>query len=91
MLRALSSKNKKGFVDGFILAPSNTDPVAFCSWTRNNDYIVSWILNSVSKEIAASIIYANTAKEVWQDLQDHFQQSNSPKIFQLRRELMNLC
>lgn len=55
MLRALSAKNKKGFVDGSISEPVDADLVTLCSWTRNNDFVVSWILNSVSKEISASI------------------------------------
>ena len=52
--------------------------------------VISWILNSVSKEISASIIYAHSAREIWIDLRDRFQQSNGPRNFQLRRELMNL-
>ncbi|XP_073270356.1 uncharacterized protein [Primulina huaijiensis] len=51
--------------------------------------VISWILNSVSKEILASIIFAESALEIWQDLKDRFQQSNGPRIFQLRRELIN--
>ena len=52
--------------------------------------VISWILNSVSKEISASIIYAHSAREFLIDLRDWFQQINGPKNFQLRRELMNL-
>ncbi|XP_068638505.1 uncharacterized protein [Aristolochia californica] len=52
--------------------------------------VISWILNSVSKEISASVIFAASAREIWLDLRDHFQQRNGPRIFQLKRELMNL-
>ncbi|KAJ0103022.1 hypothetical protein Patl1_04109 [Pistacia atlantica] len=48
------------------------------------------ILNSVSKEISARIIFASSARGVWLDLRDRFQQMNGPRIFQLKRELMNL-
>ena len=52
--------------------------------------VISWILNSVSKEISTSIIYAHSGREIWIDLRERFEQSNGPRIFQLRRELMNL-
>lgn len=52
--------------------------------------VIAWILNSVSKDISTSLIYAPTAREMWLDLRDRFQQRNGPKIFHLRRELMTL-
>ncbi|KAJ0096774.1 hypothetical protein Patl1_27593 [Pistacia atlantica] len=51
--------------------------------------IISWILNFVSKEIFASVIYSDSAYEMWLDLKECFQQKNGPRIFQLRCDLMN--
>ncbi|KAL5582148.1 hypothetical protein UlMin_014590 [Ulmus minor] len=82
--------NKLGFVDGSIAEPPSTDANMFNSWIRNNNMVISWILNSVSKEIFASIMFASSAREIWLDLKDRFQQKNGPRIFQLKRELMNL-
>ncbi|XP_073271547.1 uncharacterized protein [Primulina huaijiensis] len=87
MIIALSVKNKLGFVDGSI--PKPDDPALLNSWKRNNGIVTSWILNSVSKEISASIIFTDSALDIWQDLKERFQQSNGPRIFQLRRELIN--
>ncbi|XP_073132877.1 uncharacterized protein [Henckelia pumila] len=87
---ALSVKNKLGFVDGSISKPSENDPNLLNAWIRNNNIVVSWLLNSVSKDIAASILFAESATEIWNDLHDRFQQSNGPTIFQLRRDLINL-
>lgn len=53
--------------------------------------MISWILNSVFEEISASIIFADSAQEIWLHLKDRFQQSNGPRIFQLRRDLINHC
>ncbi|KAL5577040.1 hypothetical protein UlMin_018739 [Ulmus minor] len=88
LLIALSVKNKLGFIDGSIPKPQGTNP-NLNSWIRNNNIVISWILNSVSKEISASIIFSDSALDIWLDLKDRFQQSNGPRIFQLRRELMN--
>ena len=63
MLIALSVKNKLGFVDGSIPKPAGTDP-NLSSWIRNNNIVISWILNSVSKEISASIIFSVFAYEI---------------------------
>lgn len=56
----------------------------------DNNIIISWILNSVSKEISASVMYSESAYDMWKDLQERFQQTNGPRIFKLRRELVNL-
>ncbi|KAL5576821.1 hypothetical protein UlMin_018520 [Ulmus minor] len=90
MLIAPSVKNKLGFVDGSIAEPPGTDANLFNSWIRNNNMVISWILNSVSKEISASIMFSSSTREIWLDLKDRFQQKNGPRIFQLKCELMNL-
>ena len=83
MLIARSVKSKIGFIDGSILRPDGTDLALLNSWTRNNNIVMSWILNSVSKDISASILFSDSAIEIWIDLRDRFQQSNGPRIFQL--------
>lgn len=82
--------NKIGFIDGSIARPDDTDPHVLSSWIRNNNVVISWILNSVSKDILANIIFSERASEIWLDLKDRFQQSNGPRIFQLRQDLINL-
>ncbi|KAA0035612.1 No apical meristem (NAM) protein [Cucumis melo var. makuwa] len=59
MLMAISGRNKAGFITGKIQKPS--DGVLLDAWICNNDILASWILNSVSKEIAASIIYTGSS------------------------------
>ena len=89
MTIALSVKNKLGFIDCSISRPDGTDPTLLSSWIRNNNIVISWILNSMSKEISTSILFIDSAFEIWIDLQDRFQQSKGPRIFQVRRELLN--
>jgi hypothetical protein len=52
--------------------------------------VLSWLLNSVSTEIANSIIYIDDASEIWNDLQDRFSQHNGPRIFQLQKSISPL-
>ncbi|KAI5322072.1 hypothetical protein L3X38_031144 [Prunus dulcis] len=88
---SLSAKNKLGFVDGTVKKPSKkTDPDEFSLWQRCNDMILSWILNSLDQDIADSVIYSDTAHDIWEDLKERFSQSNVPRIFQIQRDIASL-
>jgi len=88
MTMALRAKNKLKFVDGTLVKP--IDPDGAEAWTRCNDMIISWILNSLSKEIAASVIYINTCSEMWMDLKERFSKKNGPRLFQLQKSISAL-
>jgi len=90
MIVSLTAKNKLAFIDGSLPKPSHSDDPMFHAWTRCNNMIIAWILNSISKEIASSVIYITTCAEMWQDLKDRFSQGNGPRIFQLQKILTTL-
>jgi hypothetical protein len=52
--------------------------------------VSSWILNSVSKDIAASIIYIDNVADVWTDLKERFSQKNGPRIYQIQKSISSL-
>ena len=62
----------------------------FGTWNRCNSMVTSWILNSVSHEIADCLLYMESAFEIWNDLHERFHQNNGPQIFQLKKHLMSL-
>ncbi|KAJ1377222.1 Retrotransposon gag domain [Sesbania bispinosa] len=86
---ALSVKNKLSFIDRTLPKPTATH-ATFATWSRANSVIISWLYNSVSKEIITSILFTTTAQEIWEDLKTRFSRKNGPRIFQLRRQLMSL-
>jgi hypothetical protein len=47
--------------------------------------VLSWIMNSVTKEIAARIIYISNVEAMWKDLNEQFSQGNGLRIFQLQK------
>nr|XP_009613483.1 uncharacterized protein LOC104106610 [Nicotiana tomentosiformis] len=55
-----------------------------------DDMVLSWLLNSLSKEIAESVLYSQSAKDLWSDLEDRFSQVNRAKLFQLQMELSSV-
>jgi hypothetical protein len=89
MLMALSAKNKLCLINGSMPKPSDSSP-DFKAWTRFNDMVLSWIINSISKEISASIIYINSAEAVWKDLKERFSQGNGPRILQLHKSIADI-
>ncbi|KAL5736212.1 hypothetical protein ACOSQ2_031000 [Xanthoceras sorbifolium] len=69
MTMALNSKNKLGFVNRSIEAPSKeADPEGYATWLRCNDMVHSWIVNTLNPEIANSVIYYSTAHEIQRDI-----------------------
>lgn len=82
ILISLSAKNKLGFIDEACPAPTLTDPT-FKLWSRCNDMVTSWLLNSLSKDIASSVLYSRTAKDLWSDLEHRFGQPNGAKLYHL--------
>ncbi|XP_069151275.1 uncharacterized protein [Solanum lycopersicum] len=88
-LRALSVKNKTGFINGKIVKPSFTDP-SFMQWERCDDMVTSWVLNSLSPELRDSLQYVNNAKELWEELEDRYDQTNGCKLYQLQKEINDL-
>ncbi|XP_075087754.1 uncharacterized protein LOC142169747 [Nicotiana tabacum] len=86
ILIALSVKNKVGFIDGTHSEPVHGSP-DLKLWSRCNDMVISWLLNSLSKEIASSVIYAKIARDLWKEFEDKFGQSNG---YHLQKKLNDL-
>ncbi|KAE9587451.1 hypothetical protein Lalb_Chr23g0273761 [Lupinus albus] len=82
MKLSLESKNKLSFIDGSLLQPPPTDPMHH-PWKRCNTMLLSWIQRSVEESIVKSILWINSAVEVWKDLQGRFSQGDMFRISDL--------
>ncbi|KAL0374194.1 UNVERIFIED_CONTAM: hypothetical protein Sradi_3335100 [Sesamum radiatum] len=49
--------------------------------------VISWILNSISKDIVESFLYVDTARDLWLEIEARFGVSNGPLVYQLQREI----
>ncbi|KAK8340823.1 hypothetical protein V6Z11_A08G125500 [Gossypium hirsutum] len=67
---ALLAKNKLGFVDDTCSKDSLPEEMGY-QWERCNAIVLSWILNTVSKELLAGIVFASSAAAVWNNLCEH--------------------
>nr|XP_009613157.1 protein kinase 4-like [Nicotiana tomentosiformis] len=52
--------------------------------------VTSWILNSLTKEIADSVEYVTDAFELWRELEDRYDQTNGTKLYQIQKEINDL-
>ncbi|XP_015161400.1 uncharacterized protein, partial [Solanum tuberosum] len=86
VLRSLSVKNKLGFINGECRRPKSIDPT-YRQWERCDDIVTSWILNSLSKEIADSVEYVVDSTELWKELEDRYEQTNGAKLYQIQKEI----
>ncbi|XP_015161028.1 uncharacterized protein [Solanum tuberosum] len=86
ILIALSAKKKLGFINGTCAAPDPQNP-QYAQWSCCNDMVISWLLNLLTKEIADTVIYSKTVKELWDNLEHRFGRTNGAKLYHLQKEL----
>ncbi|KAI5344714.1 hypothetical protein L3X38_012591 [Prunus dulcis] len=64
MTMALTIKNKVGLIDGSIEEPNGKDPSEWQQWNRCNTLVQTWLLGSMSKDIACSVIKCKNARQM---------------------------
>ncbi|XP_074361132.1 uncharacterized protein LOC141701358 [Apium graveolens] len=75
MLISLTTKNKTGFVDGTIDKPNMTYDI-YKAWDRCNNMMISWILGVLDEDIARSVLYFGTTRDIWLNLEERYGQSS---------------
>ena len=90
--KALLTKNKLGFIDGTLTlsSPLVSTPSNVQAWIRCVNMVGTWLTNSVSPKLQASVIYEDTALEIWNDLKNRFSQTNGPRVFNLQKDIAEL-
>ena len=52
-----------------------------------NAVVLSWLTNALAKEIQGSAAHAESAREIWQDLEERFTQGIAPRVYELQRTI----
>ena len=86
--KALLTKNRLGFIDGTLTLspPLVSTPLNVQAWIRCDNMVGTWLTNSVSPKLQSSIIYEDTAVEIWNDLKNRFAQTDGPRLFNLQKD-----
>ncbi|KAL9659125.1 hypothetical protein QQ045_018652 [Rhodiola kirilowii] len=79
---------KKVFVKGDF--PKPADAYQRAHWDKCNNVVLTWISNSVSKEIAASIVHYTDSHVAWEDLYERIAGSVDSSLFAVRQEIAEL-
>lgn len=85
---SLVAKNKPDFMDGFI-APIITDSTYY-AWFRANTMVISWILNSLHKNITYSLLFLKIARKIWIELNHRYEQSDGALLYQIQQNLYSI-
>ncbi|KAH0777828.1 hypothetical protein KY290_009239 [Solanum tuberosum] len=85
----LSTSDAPGFINGSCPEPLKGSNM-LKQWIHCNDMVIAWLLNSLNTEIAESVIYSQTAADLWNELEERYGQADGTKLFQLQRELNNM-
>nr|XP_016490143.1 PREDICTED: uncharacterized protein LOC107809948 [Nicotiana tabacum] len=74
---------------GMNLVSSAFDGKGYGGWRREVIIVLSAKnkLGFIDGSIAESVLYSQSAKDLWSDLEDRFGQANGAKLFQLQKEL----
>ena len=83
MIISLTAKSKMPFVDGTLSQPSlNSSDLK--PWIRCNNMVIDWLIASMDRLIAKSIIYCSIAQEIWYDLEERFGQASMAQLYSLQ-------
>lgn len=89
MLISLSTKNKTRFVDGAIKKRNLTDEI-YKVWDRCSITMISWILSILDQDIARSVLYFNTTRDIWINLEERYRHSSGTMLFSLKQSLFDM-
>ncbi|XP_023644322.1 uncharacterized protein LOC111832183 [Capsella rubella] len=89
VMMALNVRNKLGFVDGTIPKPLE-DHRDYGAWTRCNDIVSTWLMNSVSKKIGQSLLFIPTAAGIWKNILARYKQDDAPRVFAIEQRLSKI-
>ena len=88
MMVALETKNKEGFINGSLLCPPITDSL-HDAWRRCNRMVMSWLIHSMSASIKQSVMWMDTARDIWIDLKDRFSHSDKFRVADLQDQILH--
>lgn len=77
-------------MDGSFSQPQSSFSSTYSNWIRCNHMVASWLLNSISKELADNVLYIDMTVGIGKDLTKCFSQGNGPRIFQVQKCIATL-
>ncbi|GJR91823.1 cysteine-rich receptor-like protein kinase 8 [Tanacetum coccineum] len=89
MMIALNARNKLKLINGKFEEPAINSEIRSV-WERANDMVISWILNTISEQIGNNLSFINSSSALWNELSEHYSQSDDHRIYQVTNDIINL-
>ncbi|GKA96318.1 cysteine-rich receptor-like protein kinase 8 [Tanacetum coccineum] len=89
LMIALNAMNKMKIITEEFAEP-RMDSELRALWERNNDMLISWILNTISDQIENNLNFINSVSKLWLELQEHYAQIDGHRIYQLSDDIVQL-
>jgi len=87
---ALGGRSKLGFINGTINSPE-VGSLEYEAWLSKDQLVMSWILNSMERNLAEIFSYSESSLDLWNSIRDMYgNQNNSARIFQINRDIANI-
>ncbi|XP_070009870.1 uncharacterized protein [Nicotiana sylvestris] len=86
---ALLGRNKLGLIDGTYKKELISE-ILWNHWERVNVIVLSWIMNSVSKNLLGGFMYASCTQVIWEDLSERFYKVDDSRSFNIHKEIATL-
>ncbi|XP_073031147.1 uncharacterized protein [Primulina eburnea] len=81
---------KLGFINGSLKSPESSS-LEYETWLSKDQHVLSWILNSMERDLAEIFSYSESSLDLWNDVRDMYgNQNNSARNFQIHREIANI-
>lgn len=87
MIISLDAQNKMIFVDGSLPKPQEGS-MEEKAWKRCNNLVTGWLIASLERHIAKSIMYFKTASAIGSDLERRFGNPSSSQMYRLQEQLL---
>jgi len=87
---ALGGRSRLGFINGTAKSPEPSSP-KYEAWLSKDQQVMSWILNSMERDLAEIFSYSESSLDLWNAVRDMYgNQNNSARIFQIHKEIASL-
>jgi hypothetical protein len=87
---ALGGRSKLGFINDTIKSPQ-VGSLEHEAWLSKDQLVMSWILNSMERNLAEIFSYFESSLNIWNTVRDMYgNQNNAPRIFQIHRDIAKI-
>ncbi|XP_010678164.1 uncharacterized protein LOC104893729 [Beta vulgaris subsp. vulgaris] len=86
---ALASKHKLGMVTGALKRDTENEELQE-QWDTCNFMVIAWLTASMSPSVKESVLFVQSAKEIWHQLETRFSQTNGTRKYKLSKDIYDL-